>query len=42
MISAGGTEIHHRYRVRRTGELPLDAEGEVAVTGPHRRPDPVA
>jgi putative redox protein len=32
MLSAGPTEIHHRYRVVRPGE-PAD-EGEVIVTGP--------
>jgi putative redox protein len=39
MLSAGATEIHHRYRV-----LAADgatAEGEVVVTGPFRRPDPL-
>jgi putative redox protein len=39
MLSAGATEIHHRYRIRRTGPEPLQAEGEVIVTGPYRRPD---
>jgi putative redox protein len=39
MLSAGATEVHHRYRARCTGEPPLDASGEVAVTGPYRRPD---
>ena len=42
MLSAGDTEIHHRYRVRSTGDVPVDAEGEVTVTGRYRRPDPVA
>ena len=37
MLSAGATEIHHSYRVRRPGE-PVE-EGEVLVTGPYRRPD---
>ena len=41
MLSAGGTEIHHRYRIRNTGEEPFEVEGEVAVTGPHRSTDPV-
>ena len=41
MLCAGDTEIHHRYRVRSTGDVPLEAEGEVTVTGPFRRPDPV-
>jgi len=39
MLSAGGTEIHHRYRVLRPGQ-PVD-EGLVLVTGPYRRPDPI-
>jgi putative redox protein len=42
MLSAGATEIHHRYRVRGTGAEPFEAEGEVAVTGPYRRPEVVA
>ena len=42
MLSAGETTIHHRYRVRRTGATPSEAEGEVLVTGPFRRPDVVA
>ncbi len=37
MISAGATEVHHRMRILRTGEPPLDEE--VTVTGPYRRPD---
>lgn len=41
MLSAGATEIHHRYRVRNTGPDALEAEGEVVVTGPNRQPDPV-
>ncbi len=41
MLSAGDTEVHHRYRVRSTGDVPLEAEGEVTVTGPYRRPDSV-
>jgi len=40
MLSAGATEIHHRYRVIRDGTEP--EEGEVVVTGPYRRPDVVA
>jgi putative redox protein len=32
MLSAGPTEIHHRYRILRPGEQP--DEGEVVVTGP--------
>lgn len=42
MLAAGDTEIHHRYRVRRTGGAGHEAEGEVMVTGPYRRPDIVA
>ena len=38
MLSAGATEIHHRYRVRGTGADPFEAEGEVIVTGPERSP----
>jgi putative redox protein len=39
MLSAGATEVHHRYRVRNTGPEPFEAEGEVVVTGPYQRPD---
>jgi len=39
MLSAGATEIHHGYRVRNTGPEPFEAEGEVVVTGPYRRPE---
>jgi putative redox protein len=39
MLSAGATEVHHGYRVRNTGPVPFEAEGEVVVTGPYRRPD---
>ena len=39
MLSAGATEVHHRYVIRNTGVAPFDAEGEVVVTGPYRRPD---
>jgi len=42
MLSAGATEVHHRYRVINTGIEPYTAEGEVVVTGPFRRPDIVA
>lgn len=42
MLSAGATEVHHRYIVRRTGEDAFESEGEVIVTGPYRRPDIVA
>jgi putative redox protein len=41
MLSAGAAEIHHAYRVRGTGAKPFEAEGEVLVTGPNKRPDPV-
>lgn len=41
MLSAGATEVHHRYRVRSTGTEPFEAEGEVVVTGPYKRPDVV-
>ncbi len=37
MLSAGATEIHHRYRIVRPDEPP--EEGLVIVTGPYRRPD---
>jgi uncharacterized OsmC-like protein len=39
MLSAGATEIHHRYRMHCTGAEEKEAEGEVIVTGPFRRPD---
>ena len=42
MVSAGATEVHHRYRMRCIGAEPHDGEGEVIVTGPGRRPDIVA
>jgi putative redox protein len=42
MISAGATEVHHHFRMRCTGLEPRQAEGEVMVTGPNRRPDVVA
>jgi putative redox protein len=42
MLSAGATEVHHRYRVVNTGAEPFTAEGEVVVTGPYRRPDVIA
>ncbi|MBI3745674.1 MAG: OsmC family protein [Chloroflexi bacterium] len=42
MLSAGATEVHHRYVVRNTGPTPFAAEGEVVITGPYRRPDIVA
>ena len=42
MLSAGATEIHHRYIVRNTGPDPFESEGEAAVTGPYRRPEAIA
>jgi len=42
MLSAGATEVHHRYIVRKTGPGAFEAAGEVVVTGPYRRPDVVA
>jgi putative redox protein len=42
MLSAGETAIHHRYIARGTGDVPWQAEGEVVVTGPHRRPEIIA
>ncbi|HYH94301.1 MAG TPA: OsmC family protein [Candidatus Saccharimonadales bacterium] len=39
MLSAGATVVHHRYRIRSTGNEPYEAEGEVIATGPYRRPD---
>jgi putative redox protein len=42
MLSAGATEVHHGYRIRNTGPEPFEAEGEVVVTGPYRRPDIIA
>jgi putative redox protein len=42
MISAGATEIHHRFRMRCTGAQLKEAEGEVIVTGPFRRPEVVS
>ncbi len=38
MLSAGATEVHHRYLVRLTGDPPSESEGEVLVTGPYARP----
>jgi putative redox protein len=42
MISAGATEVHHRFVVHNTGSEPFSAEGEVVVTGPFRRPDAIS
>lgn len=39
MLSAGATEVHHRYIVHNNGPAPFMAEGEVIITGPYRRPD---
>ena len=41
MLSAGATEVHHKYRMHCTGLEEKEAEGEVIVTGPFRRPDVV-
>lgn len=41
MVSAGATEVHHRYVVRNAGTEPFETEDEVVVTGPYRRPDVV-
>ena len=42
MLSAGATVIHHRYRIRSSGDAPYEAEGEVVATGPYQRPDVLA
>ncbi len=42
MLSAGATEVHHRFHVINTGSEPFDAEGEAVVTGPYRRPEIVS
>ena len=39
MVSAGATVVHHRYRIRSTGERPYESDGEVLTTGPYQRPD---
>lgn len=39
MLAAGDTAVHHRYRIRSTGDGATEDEGEVVVTGPYRRPD---
>jgi len=41
MVSAGATEVHHHFRISRSGAEPREASGEVLVTGPDRRPDVV-
>ena len=42
MVYAGATEVHNGYRMRCTGANQHEGAGEVAVTGPERRPDIVA
>ena len=42
MGSAGASAVHHHFRMRCTGDVPAEAEGEVMVTGPDRRPDVVS
>ena len=42
MLSAGATEVHHRYRIIATAPGQVDDEGEVVVTGPYKRPEIVA
>lgn len=39
MLSAGATVVHHRYRIRSSGDASYATEGEVLSTGPYRRPD---
>ena len=39
MVSAGATVVHHRYRIRSSGDASYETEGEVLSTGPYRRPD---
>jgi putative redox protein len=39
MLSAGDTEVHHRFTLRLTAAADPAAEGEVVVTGPFRPPD---
>ncbi len=41
MLSAGATEIHHRYRMRDTALDGPWLEGEVVVTGPYRSTEPL-
>ncbi|MCI0346324.1 MAG: OsmC family protein [Chloroflexi bacterium] len=41
MLSAGATEIHHRFVIRSGGRAPYESQGEVAVTGPYKRPEVV-
>jgi putative redox protein len=42
MISAGATVVHHRFRIKSTGERAYEEEGEVIATGPYARPDILA
>lgn len=42
MISAGATVVHHRFRIKSTGERAYEEEGEVIATGPFARPDILA
>jgi putative redox protein len=42
MVSAGATQVHHRYVIHGSGASPFEAEGEVVATGPYRRPDVIA
>jgi putative redox protein len=42
MLSAGATEVHHRFVVRNTGSEPFEETAEVVVTGPYRKPEIVA
>lgn len=39
MLSAGATEIHHRYRILGASDQAVTAEAEVIVTGPNQPPD---
>ena len=38
MVSAGATEVHHRYRIHSTGGSPHEAEGAVIVHGTRTPP----
>ena len=42
MLSAGATEVHHRFRILASAAGDVASEGEVVVTGPYRRPDVTA
>lgn len=39
MVSAGPTEVHHRYRLHPTSDAAADIEGEALVTGPNKQPE---